>query len=687
MSADQRGSYLNHLNSGRLSWNRISVIWNLWLRNFSRSLNVSLWILVDRWLRWPEYAYRSMVINDRIGSVKGRVFLWSSDCPASGRLMIRLKRWGVVLVIILVCTAFNIKAGLGVEPQTATDNQPAPRADYLPIITGVDDPVVRELLKSVSNLFLLRDNPPASLNLLQSRADRDVPRLREALRSKGYFKGNIQVQINDQVQPLEVTLVVDLGPPFLISTVNLEIISEPEPLQPPSPEDVGLKIGERYDAEGVLEAQKKLISFVSERGYPFPEIEERKIIADHAVNQIRIHYRLRSGPKAVFGTTRIEGLRTVDQSLVAGLLAWRAGEPFDVTRLKKTSRSLIRTGLFSVVEIKPMAVDAAGRLSMQVLLKERKHRTVKAGIGYQTDLGPEVKAGWEHRNFFGKGEKLALTASASEPKSRFEAKLIKPNFLKPDQILILGGTVVDERTDAFKSRGVDVSAGIERQFTDILSAGLGIRYRLTEIDRQTTFGLISFPLFARLEMSDDLLDPSRGGRLFIGLTPSRDTLGQDVRFYRAESSYSHYFQLIQPKRLIVALKGRFGYLEGAIRREVPEDELFYAGGGGSVRGYAFQTAGRLLGDDPVGGLSIVEVSMESRVKLTSRFGLVAFLDGGRAYDDPMPDWSQDLFWGWGLGLRYYTPIGPIRLDVAFPLDRRPGVDEDFQVYISIGQAF
>jgi len=121
--------------------------------------------------------------------------------------------------------------------------------------------------------------------------------------------------------------------------------------------------------------------------------------------------------------------------------------------------------------------------------------------------------------------------------------------------------------------------------------------------------------------------------------------------------------------------------------DVPADERFYAGGGGSIRGYSYQSVGPLSGGDPVGGRSLLELSTELRLRLGERFGFVGFLDGGSAFGAAFPDFDEELLWGTGLGFRYFTAVGPLRLDFAVPLDRRHGIDDAFQVYISLGQAF
>jgi translocation and assembly module TamA len=173
----------------------------------------------------------------------------------------------------------------------------------------------------------------------------------------------------------------------------------------------------------------------------------------------------------------------------------------------------------------------------------------------------------------------------------------------------------------------------------------------------------------------------------VRATPFQDLSSTDLNFFRTRATLTHYQPVLAHPKLTLAGRLSLGSIHGAATGEIPADKRFYAGGGGSIRGYTYQTVGPLLDGDPTGGRSVLEVSLESRIQIRKNLGLVLFLDGGNVYLDTMPDPEQDLLWGTGLGMRWVTPIGPLRLDVAFPLNRRAGIDDTFQVYVSIGQAF
>ena len=204
----------------------------------------------------------------------------------------------------------------------------------------------------------------------------------------------------------------------------------------------------------------------------------------------------------------------------------------------------------------------------------------------------------------------------------------------------------------------------------------------------TSSVFLSLPARYSWDHSNDLLDPSKGGRFFIQNEPFVDVFGNDVAFNKTSVGYSRYIRLKKAKpRLILATRAKAGFIFGAARDNIPADERFYAGGGGSVRGFRFQTAGELDdNNEPTGGRSFVEFAGELRGNITDEIGAAIFADSGAAYGSTVADFEEPLRIGVGGGLRYFSPIGPIRFDVAFPLDRRES-DDPFQIYISIGQAF
>ena len=178
-----------------------------------------------------------------------------------------------------------------------------------------------------------------------------------------------------------------------------------------------------------------------------------------------------------------------------------------------------------------------------------------------------------------------------------------------------------------------------------------------------------------------------GRRFALGFTPFYDTISADIWFFKGYGSYNHYLQLSEKPCLVLAGHTALGATFGAERSEIPADQRFYAGGAGSIRGYEYQSVGPLRNQDPTGGRSLFELSFEFRLKLTEKIGLAAFVDGGSVFTSSVPDFSEKIRWGTGGGVRYYTPIGPLRLDVGVPLNRRKDIDDAFQIYVSLGQAF
>ncbi len=324
------------------------------------------------------------------------------------------------------------------------------------------------------------------------------------------------------------------------------------------------------------------------------------------------------------------------------------------------------------------------------MVSERKHRSIEVGVRYRSDEGPGGNIGWEHRNFLGGGELARFALDASPLGLKLTADGREPDFLKRGQALVLGARIADENTDAFSSNSIGGSIGLQRELAKGMSAGLGVGYRIAEVEQNgdtETFGLLSFPADFALDRSDDLLDPTRGGRFTVRNEPFVDTFNQGLYFDKVSLAYRHYLKVSDQPWLVLAGRTALGSIFGAARDDLPADERFYAGGGGSVRGFAFQQAGELdAQDDPIGGRSLLELSVELRTRFTETIGAAMFVDSGAAFEATYPDFSEPLRVGVGGGLRYLSPIGPIRFDVGVPLNKRDS-DDPFQIYISLGQAF
>ena len=231
---------------------------------------------------------------------------------------------------------------------------------------------------------------------------------------------------------------------------------------------------------------------------------------------------------------------------------------------------------------------------------------------------------------------------------------------------------------------------LQRKLSKHVTGGLGVAMKVSEVEQlenTDSFRLLSLPLQLNWNRANSALDPTRGFKISGRTEPFADFISGETVFLKSDIAANHYLPLAGDGKLVFASRVMFGAIVGESKLNIPADERFYAGGGGSIRGYPFQTVGPLIGDDPTGGRSVFESSAELRYRVAESFGVVAFLDGGSAFESTFPDFKEDVLFGAGLGLRYFSPIGPLRMDVAFPLDRRVGVDDSFQLYISIGQAF
>ena len=599
-------------------------------------------------------------------------------------------------------------AGNGEEGPLDAEEEAVDVITYDVAVHGEMPDALRDLLLAASSAQRLTERPPAGVLILRRRAQADVDTLQKALRSEGYYAGTVDFVIEGDTAPqprenavaglaaaarAHLVFNVDPGPLYRIVRVDVEVENPDAGFKAPTPADIGLAIGDPAGAQHVLDAETRLLGQTLRQARPLAKLGPRRAVIDNDTRQMEVTLRVTPGPRADFGTIAFEGDEGIDETFLRRRLPFDSGQAFDPEVVDKGRTSLVQTNLFSVVRVDiGTALDAQGRVPVSYVVTPRLHRSIGGGVGYQSDTGAEVHAFWENRNLFGAGERLRAEATWGQSDQELNLTFRKPDIFIPRLALLGEAGAASTSTDAYDSDSLRAGTGLEYAFTDRVTGTFGIAYRYADIkekdeDRQT-YGLVSFPATIDWDFSDDLLDPSTGGRVRLFGAPYFDTLGADTRFFKTQLTHSRYFSLLAEKRLILALRGSLGAMDGASRQDIPADERFYAGGGGSVRGIGYQLAGPLDDDDePLGGRSLAEFSVEFRTRFTESIGGVAFLDGGTVFDNATPDFEDPLRLGTGVGLRYITPIGPLRFDVGVPVDRRRGVDDAYQLYISIGQAF
>jgi len=565
---------------------------------------------------------------------------------------------------------------------------------YAVSIEGEITPDLRKLLEANSQLYALKDEAPTSEAALRRRIRADTDGLRSVLRSEGYYGGTVSATTDEQAQPLAVRLMISPGRQYRVGSFEISYTGDRvgEEGLPIDAAAFGFVPDMPARGTDIVAVSDALLERLARSGRPLAHVADRKGIVDHDTAIMTVRLLVDPGPPARFGPLEIAGLDKVEEGYVRQILNWPEGQTYDRRVLDQARRTLAATNLFRSISIEPaQSVTPEGSLPVDLAVTEAKHRTIAAGINYSTDEGVGGELSWEHRNLLGRQERLRLSAEASQIRQEGSVDFRKPEFLQRDLTLHLNGTGRAQDTDAYDEKTASGFVGLEKRFRRIWTAEVGVTTEYSRIDEdgvESIYGLVGLPLSAIRDGTDNLLDPREGTRLHLSVTPYFATIENDVGFTMFEATGSVYFGLGKERRLVPALRTRIGSIIGADTLDIPITKRFFAGGGGSVRGYEFQKAGPLDADgDPVGGRSVLEAGLELRWQATEKIGFVPFVEGGNVYDDTSPDFGEDLFWAAGIGLRYFTIAGPIRLDVAFPLNKRDGFDDDYQYYISLGQAF
>lgn len=575
--------------------------------------------------------------------------------------------------------------------------------NYEARLEGVADEALLVLLQSASDTLALTGTPPPSLLQLERRAEQDLPRFETVFQSQGYYGAIMTYRIDEEAEPVQAVFEAAPGTQYRLAEVRVEFLqAEPPPAEVvPTPGEIGVVPGAPALAGAIAEGNGKALALLRERGYPTPDIAKRDVVVDHETETVAVTYHVVSGARAVYGPVRIEGLVKVKPVVVNARVPWEAGETYDQRDLLALRNRLYDTNLFSTVAVQPDPdaedADAEGVVPIVVSVTERPSRTINVGLEYKTDEGPGAQFSWEQRNIGGLGHKLTIGASLATQLRNVTSTYRIDRFRRPDQGLTLSGEIAQEDREAYAGERLLASAMLDRKVRPSLTLGGGVGLRISQVeqnDEKGSYAFLFFPFEARLDRSDDLLNPTRGFRARGRIEPYVGGGGGAPLFFKADGEVSHYLRLgrfvtAEGEELdnwVLASRLRLSSILGAERDDLPADIRLYAGGGGSIRGYAYQMVSPLNeADEPLGGLALGELSVEMRKRLTKNIGLVAFVDGGSVADEALPTFSTPQ-WGAGVGLRYFTPLGPLRFDVAAPLNPRE-IDARVQIYISIGQAF
>jgi translocation and assembly module TamA len=467
-----------------------------------------------------------------------------------------------------------------------------------------------------------------------------------------------------------------------------------------------LASGQPAIASTVLGAGAALLSALREDGYAFAKVPPPEAVLVPGAHALDVRYTVTVGPRVDIGPITIAGLRRVHQAYVRRRLLIHPGQLYQPSKIEAARQDLASTGVFSGVTVRAApALDPEGTLPLTFDVAERKRFAVTFTVAYSTDLGGSAGVTWTDRNVFGNAEQLNLGAAVTGLGGTatkgvgydVTAQLLKPDFLRRDQQLEFDLGALKQYLDAYDQTAETAGTVLTRKLSRQWTASIGLTGEQEQIIQEGVtrdYTLAAVPLTLKFDstgLSNPLNDATHGIRATLGVSPTQSFGQRNATFVILQASASTYFDLAslglsRPGRSVIAVRGLVGSAQGAGEFDLPPDQRFYAGGSATVRGFKYQTVGPLFDDgNPEGGTAIDAATIEFRQRVWGPVGAAVFADAGQVNASSAP-FGGTLREGVGAGVRYYTPIGPLRLDFAVPVNEPPHGDS-FELYLGLGQAF
>lgn len=548
---------------------------------------------------------------------------------------------------------------------------------------------IRETIHSVSQLQTEQERPPPTFFTLKKRAESDKKTILQILHAYGYYEAEIGIIYLGNFPDTTIRVQIIPGPQYLFG--SLEILNKNGTFLMIPQASLNIKAGCPALSSLIIDSEEQILLEVEKCGYSFPSIFKRDVIVDQESKKVFVSFTVDPGPLAYFGDVSIEGLKKVRRRYITRRLMWKKGDLYNPQLVTCTDNFIQESGLFSFVTVQPRGeVDSDGTLPMLIQLEEKKFRHIGAGVSYSTDESAGAMAQWSHDNLTGWGDALGFVGEYSGVIKRATLFYGMPDFFRRNQDLLYSAELRREDAPGFTEREASFLLKINRKVNDRFSYNYAARFEKllsTKSDNDENYNLLSLPIQVRWDTSNRLLNPTQGTTIAYFATPYQAILNSTIFFFRQELFASTYHPLTKNGILLMALSAQFGSIAGQSRFEIPAPKRFYAGSSTSLRGYKYLSVSPLDGTKPIGGRSLMIFQFEPRLRIIDKLYLALFYDIGNVYASSLPKFNEKLLRSTGCGIRYLTPLGPFRLDIGFPLDKRKGVDKSFQIYASIGQTF
>ena len=565
------------------------------------------------------------------------------------------------------------------------------------LVGPLDRPLRDALLPAVGEV----KTPPATPAEARRRARGAAEDVGALLRSEGYYEAEVTPDVADGPTPKALVKITP-GVRFHLKAAAIDWVGATPPPKAQASAVASLKLdaGAPGRAADVLAAEARAVTALHKAGYADAEAAPREVVVDHDDKSVQPTFHLAARELVRLGPVKLSGRTRTRAYFVRRLAPWKPGDVYDPAKIAKLEQRLTEANVYDGLTVTLAPPGAPGeRRSVLVRLDDRKPRSVEFGAGYSTTQGSGIDGRYVLYNRLGRADSLIFTGRLYDIQQKLDLELDLPDFLRADQILKVGGGFLADHTPAYDDLGGGVRVNVERHYskTTFVSVGGAFDYATTKervaINPQATpvgetLHLYIPTLLAgfALDRSNDQFNPVRGFRLDGHLEPTYIFGDRNLAYLKGVVQASGYLPLDPHADTVIAARLRLGTILGGSIPDVPADRRFYAGGGGSVRGYGYQDVGPRLADNtPEGGLSLAEASFEVRRHVIGKWSGVAFVDAGAVGSGPSPSFTGYGL-GAGVGVRYDLGFAPLRIDVGTPLRRQEG-DAAVQVYISLGQSF
>jgi translocation and assembly module TamA len=599
-----------------------------------------------------------------------------------------LGRPGLALAAIVVVLAFPV--GAQAAPRRP---KPVPKAE----IVGVQDKTLRqEIERAVGE----SEGQPANRIEARRRAQQAAGSATSLLRSEGYYDSEVVPDIGDGDHP-KGELKINPGPRTVFGETEVEWVgaAPADKAAEAALQNLKLKRGDPARAADVLSAEGRVVAALQQQGYADAKATPRDVVVDHADRTMRPTLRIAAGALVRMDGMKLTNKGRTNSRFIRRLAPWKPREIYKPSDVAELERRLLDTGVYDsvTVALAPEA-DADGLRPVVVSVADRTKHALSLGAGYSTTEGVLLDSSFSSYNLLHSADTLTYFAKVQTIDTRIGVSESLPDFLSLGQTLKFGPDVFRDVTNAYTSTGAEVVGDLTQRYGkySFFTKGLSIVGARIDDELGARDILTVRPLLAvSFDHTNNTLNPLQGFKLDARVEPTgafeekNGVIGAEQLFYfKVQSQASTYIPLDVEDDTIFAVRLHAGAIIGGHIPQVPTPDRFFAGGGGSVRGYGYQNVGPHFPDNtPIGGLSLIESSLELRRRIAGPFGVVAFLDSGAVGTEATPSFSH-IASGVGVGLRYDLGFAPIRVDFATPINKLSGASQSaLQVYLSVGQSF